>query len=105
MMGDGVLPGQGALVRVERAAGTELRVPVSAVVDPSGDDASVWRIVEGRARPTTVQVVGLRGQGPEARLAIEGDLTEKDLVVTAGHRHLLPDDAVSTRAAAERVAP
>ncbi|MEM1031969.1 MAG: efflux RND transporter periplasmic adaptor subunit [Myxococcota bacterium] len=94
-------PGLGVLARVEGPAQDEVRVPLAAVVDPSGDDAAVWIVRDDMAQPRPVTVLGLRGQGDDATLAIapRGEasaISPGTTVVVAGHARLLPGDAVRT---------
>jgi len=96
--GDQLAPGQGLLVRVDRPHRAELRVPIAAVVDPSGDDAAVWVVAEGRVELVPVDVLGLRGEGAETSLAVrsrgEAVLAAGAEVVVAGQSRLLAGDAV-----------
>ena len=92
-------PGQGALLRFARSGVPELRVPLGAVVDPSGDAPELWRIVEGsppRVERVAVAVRGLRDAegAPEVALPRSLPLAAGDRVVLRGQRPLLDGDAV-----------
>ncbi len=96
--GEQLAPGQGVLVRVDQPRREELRVPLAAVVDPSGDDAAVWVVREARAELVAVEVLGLRGAGATAALAVqprgEAALAAGAEVVVQGQARLLVGDAV-----------
>ncbi|MCB9633108.1 MAG: efflux RND transporter periplasmic adaptor subunit [Sandaracinus sp.] len=91
-----IASGRGTLVTWRGAeAATELRVPLAAVVDPSGDRPFVWRVdAEGRAERVEVRPLALRDdETSEVALAADG-LAVGDEVVVAGHGAVLPGDLV-----------
>lgn len=101
-------PGQGALLRFARTGGAELRVPLGAVVDPSGDAPELWKVREGS--PPTVEripvfVRGLRDVDgrPEVALAEATPLSAGDRVVWRGQRPLLDGDVVRVGTAGANV--
>ena len=71
-----------------RPAELALTVPLSAVVDPGTGRTRVYRVVEGRAVLTPVEV----GRPMGARVAVRGELQAGDSVVVAGHQQLLDGD-------------
>lgn len=81
-------PGLSVQVMLARPAETALTVPLSAVVDPGTGRTRVYRVVEGRAVLTPVEV----GRPMGARVAVNGELKAGDEVVVAGHQQLLDGD-------------
>ena len=73
---------------VPRPAG--LAVPMSAIVDPSGDSPGVWRVVNGHAVWTDVALLG----ASDGRLRVSGDLGTQDVVITRGHSTLYDGEVV-----------
>lgn len=71
-------------------------VPLSAIVDPVGNDPRVFRVENGEIHTTHVEIVA----SSEARVAVlpreGGALTNGDLVVTEGHRSLTDGQSVRT---------
>lgn len=67
-----------------------LRVPLSAILDPSGRRPFVWRVVDGRADRAWVRI----GRLDEGRVEVLGGLEPGDRVVVRGHTRLLPGDQV-----------
>lgn len=96
-------PGEGALVRFTRQGAPELRAPLGAVYDPSGDRPYVWLVQdeEGSPRAHRVEVElgalrpGAPGAPPELALAAHEELAPGQRVITAGGAFLLEGDAVS----------
>ncbi|MEO0322343.1 MAG: efflux RND transporter periplasmic adaptor subunit [Myxococcota bacterium] len=92
-------PGQGALLRFARSGVRELRVPLGAVLDPSGEAPEVWKVRDGS--PPTVERVAVRVRGlreaegrPEVALPTGPPLQAGDRVVVRGQRPLLDGDVV-----------
>ena len=67
-----------------------LRVPLAAILDPSGRRPFVWKVVDGRAERAWLRLGRLSDGWVEV---LEG-LEEGDRVVVRGHTRLLPGDAV-----------
>lgn len=88
--------GTGALIQLHRQGQEELRAPLRAILDPSGEHPFVWAITEGTARRVPVEVLGLRSPANDSpEVALRGDaLTASSRVVVEGSRHLLDGDAV-----------
>ena len=82
------LPGLSVQVSLALAAEPALSVPLSAVVDPGTGRTRVYRVRDGRAVLTPVQV----GRPLGARVEVRGDLAAGDQVVVAGHQQLLDGD-------------
>jgi len=108
--------GRGVIVRLTSSERVdELRVPVRAIVDPSGDRPFVWQIdADGVARRVDVRLGALRDVGASATNEALGDdadragprgdaevtllepspLAERARVIVAGHRSVLDGDHV-----------
>ncbi len=71
-----------------------LRVPLSAILDPSGRRPFVWRVQGGLAERAWVRV----GRLDEGQVEILEGLTDGDRVVLRGHLRLLPGDPVESSA-------
>lgn len=82
------IPGLSVQVNLALAAEPALSVPLSAVVDPGTGRTRVYRVRDGRAALTPVQV----GRPLGARVEVRGDLAAGDQVVVAGHQQLLDGD-------------
>jgi multidrug efflux system membrane fusion protein len=82
------IPGLSVQVSLALAAEPALSVPLSAVVDPGTGRTRVYRVRDGRAVLTPVQV----GRPIGARVEVRGDLAAGDQVVVAGHQQLLDGD-------------
>ncbi|HJL22529.1 MAG TPA: HlyD family efflux transporter periplasmic adaptor subunit, partial [Polyangiaceae bacterium LLY-WYZ-15_(1-7)] len=80
----------------------ELRVPVRAVLDPSGDRPFLWRVTDGRAERVPIELGPLRASPAETpELAVRSEvLRAGDRVVVAGQRPLLDGDPVRPSEAA-----
>lgn len=85
-----VRPGVTAEVLFSAGAAPGLAVPVSAVANPSGAAASVLRVRDGRVERVPITTGVLVGD----RVAVDGPISDGDLVVVAGHAWLVSDDAV-----------
>jgi RND family efflux transporter MFP subunit len=86
----GVRPGSAAEITFETRAPKELTVPAGAVVAPSGVDAAVFRVRDGRAERVPVTLGVLHGE----RVAVRGELAAGDAIVVAGYTGLVPNEAV-----------
>lgn len=82
------LPGLSVQVSLALEAEPALSVPLSAIVDPGTGRTRVYRVRDGRAVLTPVQV----GRPLGARVEVRGDLDAGDRVVVAGHQQLLDGD-------------
>jgi multidrug efflux system membrane fusion protein len=82
------IPGLSVQVSLSLAAEPALSVPLSAVVDPGTGRTRVYRVHDGRAILTPVQV----GRPLGARVEVRGELAAGDQVVVAGHQQLLDGD-------------
>jgi RND family efflux transporter MFP subunit len=99
--------GRGVIVRLTSSdLVDELRVPVRAIVDPSGDRPFVWQVdANGLAERVEVRLGALRddpdsrddGTGARAEVALRepSPLSEGARVVVAGHRGVLEGDHVA----------
>jgi RND family efflux transporter MFP subunit len=83
-------PGALAEVTFSGDAGGCLTVPLSAVLDPSGESPFVYRVRDGKAEEVPVDVVRFSPKG----VAVRSKLKVKDLVVVDGLPHLLDGDEV-----------
>ncbi|MFU8831998.1 MAG: efflux RND transporter periplasmic adaptor subunit [Wenzhouxiangella sp.] len=83
-------PGQGVQVELVWPGQDTLTVPLAAIIDPAANNSRLFRIVGDRALMVPVKLGSLSGD----RIAIEGPLTEGDLVVVAGQGQLLDDEPV-----------
>ena len=83
-------PGLSVQVTLGQGAVQALAVPLSAVVDPGTGRTRVYRVADGRAQLTPVEV----GRPLGARVEVRGELAAGDLVVVAGHHQLLDGDVL-----------
>ena len=87
-------PGRSAIVHLaHESQGSELRVPLRAIVDPSGDQPYLWKVVDDAVTRVPLRVLALRSEA-QAAVHAEG-LAANDPVVIAGHRALLEGDSVA----------
>jgi len=75
------------------AAEDELTVPLRAVLNPGSTTPTVFRIADGLAHRTTVELGRVRGD----RIAVTAELEPADLVAVAGHTGLRDGDPVEVR--------
>lgn len=73
-----------AAVRLALPVDDSLVVPIRAVVDPTGDRASVFRVVDHRAERVPVTLTGIQGDSVRLR-----GLASGDQVIVAGHAQLV----------------
>lgn len=83
-------PGLGVIVELDFAREPRLQVPLSAVIDPGGDQAVVFLIRDGKVERVPVQL----GPVSAGRIAVSGSLNDADRVVIAGHGQLLDGESV-----------
>ena len=88
-----MLPGMTAELVVETEFDQQLAVPADAVINPGGQDASVFVVREGVARRVAVEVAG----AVEGKALVSGALQEGETVVTGGHGGLVPGLTVEVR--------
>ena len=81
---DGVLPGMTAEVLLTISMHPQLLVPVNAVVNPGATQPSVFVVSGEIIREVTVSVGQLEG----GAVVVNGELTDGDLIVVAGHTAL-----------------
>ncbi len=87
---DGVRGGLTAEAVLPAGGVSGLGVPVGAVLNPSGRDAAVLKVVDGKAVRVPVTTYAMVDDWVE----IDGDISENDLVIEAGHQQLLGGETV-----------
>ncbi len=90
---DAVVAGLTANVVIGVASGSELSVPMRAVVNPGSSTPSVFRIRAGVAEEVPVELGRVRGD----RIAIVAELDVDDEVAVTGHTSLRSGDHVEVR--------
>jgi len=80
----------------EHAESEGLIVPISAIVDPVGNDPRVYRVVEGEVLETPVRIVAASSARVSVAPRDGAQLAEGDLVVTEGHLALTDGQPVRT---------
>jgi multidrug efflux pump subunit AcrA (membrane-fusion protein) len=98
---DEIIAGMSAEAVVEIAGTATLLVPVDAVIDATGEAATVFRITDGHAERVDVEVLDLFGD----RVAVRGELQEGDEVIVAGQAVLLEGEPVYVEAPASPEQP
>ncbi len=86
----GVRGGLTAEIELVARVASGIGVPIAAVVNPSGEQASVMKVEQDRAVRVKVVTHELVGD----RIAVSGALREGDEVIVAGHQQLLGGEAV-----------
>lgn len=81
-------PGLSVQVTFPQAQVEALAVPLSAIVDPGTGRTRVYKVVDGRAQVTTVEI----GRPLGNRVEVRGALAAGDEVIVAGHHQLLDGD-------------
>lgn len=87
---EGVRSGLTAEVRFPTGTYSGIGVPVQAVINPSGQAASVLKVEKNTVKRVAVSTYKLIEQMVE----IDGNLKEGDRVVTAGHQQLIDGETV-----------
>lgn len=90
---DGARPGMTAALMVETRNRQVKRVPVAAVVDPSGERPGVFVVESGKVRRVPVRLGAVDGPS----VIVKGELSAGERVVVAGHQYLLDGDPVDVR--------
>ncbi|MCB9477794.1 MAG: efflux RND transporter periplasmic adaptor subunit [Deltaproteobacteria bacterium] len=85
-----VVPGMTVELSLTTASRDVLSVPVEAVINPGGHTPAVFAVRDQQAHRVDVRV----GELIEGRVAVEGSLSDEDVVVVAGHSGLLDGDEV-----------
>lgn len=81
-------PGLSVQVTFAQGRVEALAVPLSAIVDPGTGRTRVYKVVDGRAQVTTVEI----GRPLGNRVEVRGPLAAGDQVIVAGHHQLLDGD-------------
>jgi Cu(I)/Ag(I) efflux system membrane fusion protein len=89
----GVRPGMTAELTVTTQQSQVKRVPITAIVDPSGERPSVFVVESGKVRQVPVRLGRVDGQ----TVVVKGELSAGERVVVGGHQYLLDGDAVDVR--------
>lgn len=84
----GWTPGLSVQVTFAQGPVEALAVPLSAIVDPGTGRTRVYKVVDGRAQVTTVEI----GRPLGNRVEVRGALAAGDEVIVAGHHQLLDGD-------------
>lgn len=87
---EGLLAGMSAEVTLKTRRPRSLLVPIGAVINPTGDQALVLRVRDGRAERVDVDVIELIGKD----VVVVGALEVEDAVIVSGHGSLLDGDPV-----------
>lgn len=85
-----IRPGLTAEIVLRTAAVEGIAVPVEAIINPSGQRASVLRVDQGRVDRVFVDT----GELVDSRVIVRGPLTVNDDVVVSGHTQLLHGEQV-----------
>ncbi|MFT4703788.1 MAG: RND family efflux transporter MFP subunit [Bradymonadia bacterium] len=88
--GPGRSAGAAAEVQLSVPRPPGLSVPMSAIVNPSGDSPGVWRLIDNRAVWSPVALLG----ASDGLLRVSGDLNAGDRVITLGHSSLYDGEVV-----------
>jgi len=88
-----IVAGLTANVFLTLAAENELTVPLRAVLNPGSTAPAVFRIADGLAHRTTVELGRIRGD----RIAVTAELVPAELVAVDGHTGLRDGDPVEVR--------
>jgi RND family efflux transporter MFP subunit len=83
-------PGDAVHVELELEARTRVAVPLAAMIDPGTGITRLFRVRDGRAERVAVEAGRLSG----GWVAVYGDVTPGDRIVTAGQALLLDGEAV-----------
>ncbi len=89
-----LMPGVTAELHLQRKGNAAFALPIGAIVDPSGNGAYVYRVIDGHAERVPVRPLQLVGP----LVLLEGELAVNDSIVVAGHSNVVPGQAVEARA-------
>jgi RND family efflux transporter MFP subunit len=98
---DGVMAGMSAEVIFGKRQKRSLLVPINAVINPTGEQSTVFRIRNGRAHKVDVDVIELIGD----RVIVQGQLEVDDEIIVSGQTALLNGDPVNTERPASPANP
>lgn len=83
-------PGLAVEVVLEGARRPAIEIPLTAVLNPSGQRPFVWKVVDGRIERAWLTLGSLGSETVEVRSGLE----DGEEIVVEGHGHLLPGDRV-----------
>jgi RND family efflux transporter MFP subunit len=90
---DRVRAGMIAEVHLPTGIKSEKSVPVSAILNPTGKSATVFKVVNGKTKKIAVKTYDIIGD----KVLVEGDLSEGDWIITEGHQQLSDDATVEVK--------
>ncbi len=90
--------GQRVSVQFEQRRPDVMQVPLSAIVDPIGGAPRVYRVQQGTAVSTVVEVIGFAGTQVAIQVSAGSQLEAGDQVITAGHMSLVNGQRINLRA-------